>query len=356
MRYDYYEYLKAGEAMLGFAIIGAGNIAGVQINAINEIADARVVVINNRTESTGRALAASCGASWTADTEDAVSREDVDVVLVSTPSGAHLAPAILAAKAGKHLLVEKPLEISLPRIDEIIAAAKTHNIKLSCFFPSRFMQGVQKTKEAIDQGRLGKLVFADASIKWFRSQDYYDVSWRGTWQLDGGGALMNQSIHSIDLLQWLAGPVDSLYAKTATLNHKIQTEDTASALLSFRSGGMGVIQGSTSCWPGEPAKIELHGTKGSIVLEEGRISSWKLQDAGNSEEVEMLTLEQKLGSGSADPMGISHDKHKRQIVDFMSAINHDQEPIISGAEARKAVEIILAIYRSANEQRVITLA
>lgn len=341
---------------LGFAIIGAGNIAGVQVEAIKHIAGARVVAINNRTEETGWALAASCGADWMPSTEEAVSRDDVDIVIVSTPSGAHVEPAVLAARSGKHLIVEKPIEITLPRIDQIIEAARTHNVKLTCFFPSRFMQGVQKAKEAIDQGRLGKLVFADAFVKWYRSQDYYDVSWRGTWELDGGGALMNQSIHSIDLLQWLAGPVESLYAKTATLNHDIQTEDTASALLSFKSGGMGVIQGSTSCWPGDPAKIELHGSKGTVVLEEGRITTWKLEDASEGEEEEMLTLEQNLGSGSADPMGISYDKHKRQLQDFISAIQADHEPIISGNEARKAVEIILAIYQAAKEEKAVSLS
>ena len=341
---------------LGFAIIGAGNIAGVQIEAIKHIDEARVVVINNRTEATGRALAESCGAEWTGDTKEAVSRDDVDIVIVSTPSGAHVEPAVLAASAGKHLIVEKPIEITLSRIDQIIEAARTHNVKLTCFFPSRFMQGVQKAKEAINQGRLGKLVLADAFIKWYRSQEYYNVSWRGTWEFDGGGALMNQSIHSIDLLQWLAGPVESLYAKTATLTHDIQTEDTASALLSFKSGGMGVIQGATSCWPGDPAKIELHGSKGTIVLEEGRITTWKLEDASEDEEDEMLNLEKKLGSGSADPMGISYDKHRRQILDMLSAIQNNHEPIVSGTEARKAVEIILAIYESANAGQMVLLS
>jgi predicted dehydrogenase len=261
----------------------------------------------------------------------------------------------MAARAGKHLIVEKPLEITLPRIDQIIEAARTHRVKLTCFFPSRFMQGVQRAKTAMEQGRLGKLVMADAFVKWYRSQEYYDVGWRGTWELDGGGALMNQSIHSIDLLQWLAGPIDSLYATTATLNHNMHTEDTASAVLNFSSGGMGVIQGATSCWPGEAARVELRGTQGTIVLEEGRIATWVLADAAEGEEAKMLQLETKQGSGSADPLGIGYEKHQRQILDMISAIHNDHEPIISGEEARKAVEIILAIYKSAQSKQAVSL-
>jgi predicted dehydrogenase len=331
---------------LNFAIIGAGNIAKVQVEAIKHIPGARVAVVSNRTEATGRALAGSCGADWTADVTEAVSRSDVDIVSICTPSGAHTEPAVTAAKAGKHLMVEKPIEITLPRIAQIIDAAESYHVKLTCFFPSRFMLGVEKAKEAIDQGRLGDLVFGDAYVKWYRSQEYYDTDWRGTWALDGGGALMNQSIHSIDMLQWLAGPVKNVFARTATLNHQMETEDTAAALIDFESGGMGVIQGATSCWPGEPARVELHGTKGTITLEEGRITTWNLADAGEAEKAEMLSLEAKLGSGSQDPMGISFEKHRRQILDMISAIENDHDPIIPGDEARKAVAIILAIYES----------
>ena len=341
---------------IGFAIIGAGNIAGVQVEAIESIPDARVVVVCNRTEATGRAVAAGCGAQWTADLDAAVSHPDVDIVSVTTPSGAHAEPAVAAAAAGKHLMIEKPIEITLPRIEQIIDAARNNNVKLTCFFPSRFMLGVERAKEAIDAGRLGRLVYGDATIKWYRSQEYYDVGWRGTWELDGGGALMNQSIHSIDLLQWLAGPVESLVARTATLNHEIETEDTAAALLTWRGGGMGVIQGSTSCWPGDPARVELHGTRGTIALEEGRIVTWKLEDAAEGEEAHMLDLEERQGSGSADPMGIGFEKHRRQIVDMIAAIRDDREPAVPGAEARKAVAIILAIYQSARSGGFVSLS
>ena len=337
----------------GIALIGAGNIARVQLEAIKHIENAKVSVVCNRDENRGKKLAESAGAFWTNDLKSAVERDDVDIVSVCTPSGAHLEPALLAARARKHLMVEKPLEISLTKIDQIVSAAKEHKVKLSCFFPSRFMKGVAKTKEAIDQGRLGKLILADAYVKWFRDQTYYDVGWRGTWELDGGGALMNQSIHSIDLLQYLAGPVKSVFAHTATLAHDMETEDTAAAVLRFGSGAIGVIQGSTSCWPGSPARLELCGTKGSVTLEEGRIVRWELKDTTEKEKEAMLSLEQTSGSGSADPMGIDFENHKRQIEDMLSAIENSHEPVIAGEEARKAVEIILAIYQSAKDSRLV---
>ncbi|MCB0116248.1 MAG: Gfo/Idh/MocA family oxidoreductase, partial [Caldilineaceae bacterium] len=179
-----------------FALIGAGNIAKIYLDAFSKIADAQVTVICNRTESTGRPLAAQANAVWTADFADAVTREDVDAVVIATPSGTHAEIAIAAAQAGKHLLVEKPIDITLPRVDSIIAAAEDAGVILACVFPLRFAAGVAKVKEAVDTGRLGRITLADCYVKWFRPQSYYDGNWRGTWELDGGGALMNQSIHN----------------------------------------------------------------------------------------------------------------------------------------------------------------
>lgn len=340
---------------LNFAVIGAGNIGKIQAEAIQHIPDARVTVVCNRRESSGRALAESVGATWVADYHDAVARDDVDVVTICTPSGTHMEIAVAAAKAGKHLLVEKPIDITLERIDTMLAAVEEAGVILACVFPLRFAQGVHKAKAALEAGRLGRLTLADCYVKWFRPQSYYDDNWRGTWELDGGGALMNQSIHNIDLLQWLAGPVTSVMAQTGTLAHEMQTEDTASALLTFAHGGIGVIQGATSCWPGDRARVELHGDRGSIVLEEGRIVVWKLADGTQEEERAMLNLESQQGSGAADPTAIGYEMHRRQIVDLIEAIRTDRSPAIEGAEARKAVEIIRAIYLAASEQRLITL-
>ena len=332
---------------LNFAIVGAGNIGHTHAEAITHIPDARVTVVCNRGAEAGRSLAQLHAADWMPHYEDAVQRPDVDVVSICTPSGSHAEIAVAAAAAGKHLLVEKPLDITLERVDQILSAARQAGVKLASVFPLRFMTGARKAKAALAAGRLGRLTMVDAYVKWYRPQAYYDVGWRGTWALDGGGALMNQSIHSIDLLRWLAGPVTSVFARTATRGHAMETEDTASALLEFRSGALGVIQGSTNCWPGHPARIELNGDQGTIALEEGRIVTWRLADASPEEEAQMLGLELDQASGSQDPAGIGYENHRRQIVDLVEAIRQERPPWIEGAEGRRAVEIVCAIYRSA---------
>jgi predicted dehydrogenase len=330
-----------------FALVGAGNIAKIYVAAFEVIPDAKVTVICSRTEATGRALAQKCGAAWVADFREAVARDDVDAVVVATPSGTHADVAVAAAQAGKHLLVEKPLDITLARVDSIIQAAAQAGVVLAAVFPLRFTEGAQRAKAAMEAGRLGQLALADVSVKWFRPQSYYDGSWRGRWATDGGGALMNQAIHNVDLVQWLAGPVTSVVGRTARLAHTMETEDTASALLTYANGALGVIQAATSCWPGDPARVELHGDRGTIVLEEGRIVVWKLQDAAPGEEGAMLALEQAAGSGAADPMAMGFEKHRRQIVDLIEAIRTGRPPAILGEEARRSVEIVRAIYRSA---------
>ncbi|MEZ4638736.1 MAG: Gfo/Idh/MocA family oxidoreductase [Caldilineaceae bacterium] len=332
-----------------FALIGAGNIAKIYLDAFSKIADAQVTVICNRTESTGRPLAAQANAVWTADFADAVTREDVDAVVIATPSGTHAEIAIAAAQAGKHLLVEKPIDITLPRVDSIIAAAEDAGVILACVFPLRFAAGVAKVKEAVDTGRLGRITLADCYVKWFRPQSYYDGNWRGTWELDGGGALMNQSIHNIDLLQYLAGPVKNVFGRTATLAHEMETEDTASAVLTFENGALGVIQGPRAAGPAIRPAPNFTAT-GVIVIEEGQIAKWDLQDTSDEEKQAMLTLEKQDGSGAADPMAIGSEKHRRQIVDLIDAIRNGRPPAIQGAEARRSVEIIRALLTRPREK------
>src|SRR5690606_33647662 len=234
-----------------FALIGAGNIAKIYVAACAEIPDAQITVVCSRTAQTGQALAAQCQAEWVADYRAAVQREDVDAVIVATPSGTHADVAIAAARAHKHLLVEKPLDVTLLRVDAIIDAAEQAGVILACVFPLRFAEGPRRAKAAVEAGRLGRLTLADVYVKWYRPQSYYDGSWRGTWEFDGGGALMNQAIHNIDLVQWLAGPVERVQGQVSTLAHKMETEDTASAVITYANGALGVIQGATSAWPGD---------------------------------------------------------------------------------------------------------
>lgn len=338
-----------------FALIGAGNIGRIYGDAFAHVPDAEIAVVCDPVIAAAESLAGKVGAAFTGDYAAAVTRAGVDAVVVATPSGTHAEIAVAAAEAGKHLLVEKPLDITLERVDAIIAAAEKAGVTLGSVFPLRFSEGVHKTREALAAGRLGRLALADVFVKWYRPQGYYDGSWRGTWALDGGGALMNQSIHQIDLAQWLAGPVTSVIGRTATLAHKMETEDTASAVLTMQNGALGVIQGSTACWPGDQARVELHGDRGTIALEEGRIVMWKLADAAPGEEEAMLNLETGGGTGAADPTAIGYEKHRRQIADFVGALREGRPPAVQGAEGRRAVEIILAIYRSAESGLPVSL-
>jgi predicted dehydrogenase len=329
-------------------LVGAGNIARIHAAAIAQIPNAQVVAVCDTSEPACRAFSADHRVEWTGDLEALLARDDLDIVNICTPSGTHADLAVRAAQAGKHLIVEKPIDVTLEAADRIIAAARENKVKLTGVFPYRFKQGAQNAKEAISEGRLGRLVLVDAYVKWYRSQDYYR-GWHGTWALDGGGALMNQSIHSIDLIQWLGGPVATVFGHTATLGHEMETEDTASAVLTFGSGALGVIQGATSCWPGDPARVEVHGTRGTIVLEDARIVTWKLGDASPEEEQAMLSLEAQAGNTSSDPTALPSTEHRLQIEDMIQAIESDREPRVNGLEARKAVEIICGIYRSAQQ-------
>ena len=238
-----------------FAIVGAGNIGGIHAQAIAETSEAKLVAVCDKNKEVGKKLANKYGVDLVETYQDIANRPDVDIVCICTPSGLHADAALIVAAGGKHILVEKPMDVTLDRIDKMINAAKKNNVVLGCVFPTRFRIGVQKAKEALEKGRLGKVIFLQGNVKWFREASYYGVSWRGTWELDGGGALINQAIHTIDLVQWFGGPVKSIFGKTATRHHSIQTEDTGSALLEFESGTFGVIQGATCCWPGSPAHV-----------------------------------------------------------------------------------------------------
>ena len=339
-----------------FAVIGVGNIGKFHIRAIQEIPQAQVTVVCNRDSTEGQNVASEFGTDWEGDYHIAVSRDDVDAVTICTPSGTHKEIAVVAAQAGKHVLVEKPIDITLPRIDAMLQAASEANVKLSCIFQSRMRKGAQAVKQAMEEGKLGKLLFANAFVLWHRSSEYYENNWRGTYELDGGGALMNQSIHSIDLLQWLAGSIKSIYAQTQTQVHNIDAEDSASALVTYANGAQGVIQGATSLHYGNPARVELHGSAGSAVLQEGRLILWKMKDGSEAEETHMLNLEQLGGSGSQHPIAkVTHDSHRDQITDFVQSILGDTEPAISGMEARNSVEIVRAIYQSAREHKKVSL-
>lgn len=334
-----------------FAILGCGNIAPSHADAIKSINNAELTAVCDAAKDKANEFGDKYSVDAFTDFSIMLGKADIDVVNICLPSGLHEEFAIQAAGAGKHIIIEKPLDITTEKCDNIIAACELNNVKLAVIFPSRFNKAVSLVKDAIDEGRFGKLTLADAQIKWYRSQEYYDSgSWRGTWEFDGGGALMNQSIHFIDILQYLMGPVKSISAKCSTLAKNIEVEDTAVAMLNFKNGALGVIEGTTAAYPGMSARIGIHGNKGSVIMEDEAIIQWEFEDKQSHDESIVSELSTKSSSGAKDPTSnLTHDGHQLQIEDMIQAIYENRTPKVDGHEGRKAVEIIRTIYRSSNK-------
>ena len=344
---------------LGFGIIGLGSISNVHATAIKEIEGCRLVAGFHLREERANEFAKKHNCRAYTDLDAFLADPEIDIVTIASPSGLHLDGALASAKAKKHLIVEKPLEITKERCNQIIKACAENNVRLAGIFHSRYHEAPQLIKKAIEQGRFGKIVMADAQVKWFRSQEYYDSgAWRGTWDLDGGGALMNQSIHAIDLLHWFMGDVAELFAFTDTLSHeRIEVEDTGVAALRFASGALGVIEGTTSAYPGFLKKLEILGTKGSVVMEEESITFWKFEEERPEDQAirDKYLTGTATGGGASDPMAMGHHGHTKLFSAFVDAIRDNAEVPITGESARDAVEIIEAIYKSARSGKKVTL-
>lgn len=344
---------------VGFALVGCGMIADFQAQAIAHSRNARLIAVVGRDREKARRFAEKHGVSIHSDCLDAVlSNPNVEVVSITTPSGAHLEPALEAISRGKHLLVEKPIEINLERTDRMLAAAKAAGVRIAGVFQARYGTGARTVKAALVSGRLGRLVSASAHVKWYRSPEYYRDSWHGTLTLDGGGVLINQAIHGLDLLQWFAGLPEEVFAWTTRRAHlSIEAEDTAQAVVRFPSGALGVIEASTAVFPGFSRRIEVCGTEGTIVLEDDRITVWKFARA-MSEDAEILGggRQVDLGSGAAAPNQISTLGHQLQIEDLARAIRTGGAPAIDGTEARKAVALVRALYDSAAAGKAIRVS
>lgn len=344
---------------LGFGIIGCGMISRFHARAIEDVRGARLVACYDSFPEAAERAANELGCRAYGKLQKFLADPKLDVVTICTPSGAHQQPAVAAARAGKHLLIEKPLEVTLSRCDKIIRECKKNRVALSVIFQSRFHESSLDMKRAIDAGRFGRLTVGDAYVKWFRTQEYYDSgAWRGTWKLDGGGALMNQAIHSIDLLTWLMGPVREVRAMTDLLAHKrIEVEDTAVAALRFANGALGVIEASTAVWPGYLKRIEIHGSAGSAVIEEEDITAWEFAKKNRRDAAIHRRMQQRQsgGGGASDPAAIGHHGHAQQFRDLLDAIKKGRRPTIDGHEGRRSVEIILAIYKSAESGRPVKL-
>jgi len=343
----------------GFGIVGLGLIAEFHAKAIREMKKGKLVACLSRSQTKADAFGKKYSCTGYSSMNAFCSHPGLDIVTICTPSGAHLEPSLKIAEAGKHLIVEKPLEISLERCDKIIEVCEKNKVKLAGIFPSRFHDITKVIKSAIDEGRFGKLVLGDAYVKWYRSQEYYNKGgWHGTWELDGGGALMNQSIHAIDLLQYFMGPVEEVQSFTETITHKrIKVEDNAVAIIRFKNGALGVIEGSTSVYPGFLKRIEISGSKGSAIMEEENLKTWSFVDEKSEDKIirKRFAKKTETGGGVADAAAIGFHGHQRQFEDMVKAIETDRKPLVDGYEARKAVEIILAIYKSAREEKKVKL-
>jgi predicted dehydrogenase len=341
-------------ASVGFGIIGCGNIGPIHAEAIRQARGAKLIAVSDVFERNADLLSKRYGVDKYTDYRTMLERDDIQAVCLCVPSGLRADMVEVCAAAGKHILAEKPLDVTTKRIDRMIAATDKAGVLLGCVFQSRFADGVLKIRKALDQGRFGKLILGDAYIKWYRTQEYYDSNpWRGTWKLDGGGALMNQGVHQIDLLLWFMGNVKQVRAKTDLVGHTgLEVEDLACALLEFENGAMGVIQGSTACWPGHPARIEIQGLDGGAILEDSHLRYWKFRKRMHlDQKIESSLCEaSELGSGAGDPLSnLKSEGHRRQIQDFAQAILSHRPPFIDGREGRRAVALIEAIYASARK-------
>jgi predicted dehydrogenase len=337
-------------------------IARFHAKALADIPGAKIVALVDSELPRAKKLADELGLADKniyPDLPPMLARRDVDIVIVATPSGIHMDPSVAAANAGKHVVVEKPLEITVERCDRIIEACDKNRVKLCTIFPSRFTDANRALKDAVDAGRFGRLTLGETTCKWWRSQAYYDQGgWRGTWALDGGGALMNQAIHNVDLLLWMMGPATHVCGFTAMLAHeRIEVEDTAVACIRFKSGALGVIEATTSVHPGYPKTIAIHGDKGTAVIEQEDILKWDFTPESDADKAVKAKFAQKVGAsgGSSDPSAISHVYHARQLTDFVQAIESGRAPAVDGREGRRAVELILAVYRSSKTGQTVAL-
>ena len=343
---------------IGFAIVGTGMIAEVHAQAIKDTPEARLAAVWTRSAEKRNEFAQRFGCRAVESLEALVADPEVRAVTIATPSGAHADVAVPFLEAGKAVLCEKPLEVSLAAVDRILDAELRGGGVLAGIFQMRLGRGARLVKDAVEAGRFGRLTLCSAYIKWWRSPEYYATSsWKGTYKLDGGGALINQGIHAVDLLQWIAGLPEEVSAFTGRLAHpNIEAEDTVAATLRYAHGGLGVIEASSSSWPGSDLRIEIMGSRGSAVLVNDSIVRWEFAEP--QEEDEKVRRDFAAGTmkvGSGDPRGMSWAEHQVQIADLARALAEGRPPMIPGSEARKAVQLVMAVYESARTGKIVRL-
>lgn len=357
---------KQDPSAIGFAVVGLG-MGRHHCRSIKAARGAELVAICDIDAERREKAAAEYGCRAYASVDDMLRDGDVEVVNVAVPTGLHADVGIKAAQSGRHVICEKPLDVSLEKADALIFACQDHSVKLASIFQRRLHPLSRRVKETVEGGLLGKPHFGDIHLYWYRTDSYYaggnPPAWRGTFALDGGGACMNQGIHSIDLLAWIMGGVETVYAKTGTFTHNIEAEDVGTVLVGFKNGALGNITCTTSAYPGLTNDLHLFGSRGSIVVVDDRVTTWRVMRDDGDQEAERRTedeMQARYGgssdSPSADPMAVSFDGHTTHVEDMVQAIRENRDPIIAGKDARHAVEICVAIQQSAATGKEIRLS
>jgi UDP-N-acetyl-2-amino-2-deoxyglucuronate dehydrogenase len=325
-------------------LIGGGNITETHARAARAIHGVEIAAIHGTNAEKVARLCREHGGTPYQDFEAFLQHRPMDLVILGSPSGLHATQGIAAARQGLHVLTEKPIEITTARADALIEAAKQSNVKLGVIFQDRTKPHIRQLKNWLDQGLLGKPLFVDARVKWYRPPEYYSNSrWRGTLALDGG-ALINQGVHTVDLLLWLLGDVARVQARIATLLHKIEAEDTAAAILEFASGALGMFHATTAAYPGYPRRVEISGTEGTVILEHGRIIAANLRNA-LAAAIESAPPDENQSASSASVSDFRG--HQAVLEDFLQAIQTNRPPACDGLEGRRSLALIESIYRAA---------
>ena len=336
---------------LGIGVVGLGNISGYHIRSIKELPKCKFLTVTSRQREKREKAEHDHKVKAYSELDDMLKHPDLDAVIICSPSGYHLEQTQKIAKSGKHVIVEKPLDVTIKRAKAMIDVCRENNVTLSCIFQNRFSDDYQKLYRAVQKEEFGKLILANAYIKWFRNKEYYDSStWKGKFVGEGGAALINQSIHTIDLMLNTMGKVKNVFGQIRTLVHEIEGEDLGVGIVEFENGALGTIEGSTSVYQGFPEKLEIHGSEGSVILEGGKIVHWNSKRRGRK-KIEVETGK----SGSANPLAIGYELHKKQLDLIAKALLKGQQPPVSGDDAIKSIEVIELIYKSSKSGKKIHL-
>jgi UDP-N-acetyl-2-amino-2-deoxyglucuronate dehydrogenase len=342
---------KLSGMTIRFGILGGGNISTTHAQAAREIEGVEIAAVYGENRERAAGIARSFGGVLYDEIDAFFKHQPMEIVAIGSPSGVHADQGVAAARLGLHVLVEKPIDVTVSQADRLILECERNRVKLGVFFQDRVKPDIVKLKQFVDQGRLGKPILVSAKVKWYRPPEYYSNSrWRGTTDLDGGGALMNQGVHTVDLLLWLMGPVARVYAKAMTALHKIESEDTVVATLEFANGAIGTLEAATSAYPGYSRRVELTGSEGTIILEHDRVIA---ADLLSPTEEFKSSAEADSNASANSPVVSDVRGHRMVIEDFLEAIRTDGVPRCDGLEGRKSVELVCAIYESSRTGKAV---